>query len=60
MQFIPARDLKIGMTLGSSHTGEPAVIKALHELCVHRPGPHVHAITTEAVHCLDFDKAVAR
>jgi hypothetical protein len=60
VRFILARDLRIGDTLGTQHDGEPAIIKALHELCAHRPGPHVHAVTTLEHRCLPFTQAVAR
>jgi hypothetical protein len=55
-----ARDLKIGERFGSTRSGEPIHIKALHELCIQRPTPHVHVVTSAGSKCLPFTMPVSR
>lgn len=51
-----AQDLRIGQPFGRSKSrdADRPRIKTLSELCVERPTPHVHVVTSEGATCLAF------
>lgn len=55
-----AKDLKIGDVFGRNKNGDTVKVQVLNELCISRPTPHVHVVTSEGATCLHFLAPMAR
>ena len=53
-----ARDLRIGDIFTTGKNGDPIHVQTLNELCVERPTPHVHVVTSVGVSCHGFSAVI--